>query len=126
MKGATKMQLNEKLVHKNKSVQKVLNYVKSQAEIDNKLADRILLDTKTADKMWDYIVAQARKLAINNSAMVEDDTVYGWALHYFIEEDKAVETKETKAPVEEDDESCEACETPSVKKPDVEQLSLDI
>ena len=33
-----------------------------------------------------YITGEARKLATNNCAMVEDSVVYGWAVHYFEDE----------------------------------------
>ena len=33
-----------------------------------------------------YITSEARKLATNNCAMVEDSVVYGWAVHYFEDE----------------------------------------
>lgn len=35
---------------------------------------------------FEYITGEARKLAKNGCAMVEDDVVYGWAVHYFEDE----------------------------------------
>ena len=42
-----------------------------------------------------YITSEARKLATNNCAMVEDSVVYGWAVHYF--EDEWVSKMKKKA-----------------------------
>ena len=38
-----------------------------------------------------YISQQARKRAENNVAMIEDAEVYGWAVHYYDEDDIKVE-----------------------------------
>ena len=35
---------------------------------------------------YDYIVSEARKLAKDNCAMVADDVVFGWAVHYYEDE----------------------------------------
>jgi hypothetical protein len=119
------MDIKEKLSSKNKNIQKVLTYVLGQVEIDTKLAQRVALDNKTVDKMWAYITGEARKLAVGNTAIVDDETVYGWAIHYFIEADTElkVETKQ-----ETDDETSNPIETPKkvIAKPEVEQLKLDI
>lgn len=42
-----------------------------------------------------YITAEARKRAKNGCAMIEDDVVYGWAVHYF--EDEWIAERERKA-----------------------------
>jgi hypothetical protein len=128
------MEANTKLVSKDKNIQRVLNFVLKQCEVDEQLAKRVALDNKTVDKMWGYITSEARKLAVSNTTIVDDATVYSWALHYFIESDTElkIETKkekEVEPEVEtESDESCDACATPKkvVVKAEGEQLKLDI
>ena len=41
---------------------------------------------KTITDMFKYIENQARKQAVKGCAMVEDQVVFGWAVHYFDEE----------------------------------------
>ena len=36
----------------------------------------------TLDAIIKYIMAEAKKAAVNNCAMIEDKTVYGWAIHF--------------------------------------------
>lgn len=122
------MSLATKLVHKDKNIQRVLDFVKKQAEIDEQLATKVLLETKTVDKMWLHITSEAKKQAVNNAAIIDDETVYNWALHYFIEIEQDKPTKKVEAETEtDDDKSCESCETPKKEvKPDMEQLKLDI
>lgn len=42
---------------------------------------------KSIDGMWSYIVSLAKKKAIKSCAACEDEEVYGWAVHYYDEED---------------------------------------
>ncbi len=50
--------------------------------------DDIKLDNpkKSLDEMFSYITGEARKHAKNNCAAIDDDTVYGWAVHYYDED----------------------------------------
>lgn len=41
---------------------------------------------KTITDMFKYIEKQARKQAVNGCAMIEDPEVFGWAVHYYDEE----------------------------------------
>lgn len=41
---------------------------------------------KTITDMFKYIEKQARKQAVNGCAMIEDQEVFGWAVHYYDEE----------------------------------------
>lgn len=42
---------------------------------------------KSITDMWKFIESNARKQAVGNSACIEDEVVYGWAVHYYDEED---------------------------------------
>ena len=90
------MQLN--LTAQNKQEELILNYLQNNAS--ETLADKInngtpfekdgnpLLNKKTLAGFMKYACDEARKLAEKgaNSACIDDQTVYGWAIHYFEEE----------------------------------------
>ena len=63
----------------------VLAYLQENAS--DVLAEKINNGTKTMAGCWDFITKEARKMATNNCAAVDDATVYGWAIHYFEEDD---------------------------------------
>lgn len=95
------MKLN--LEAKTKAQQLVKEYLENNAS--SALAEKInggakvvkdgktLIDKKTLDGFMKYATEEARKLAEKgaNSACVEDEVVFGWAIHYF-EEDEIVGT----------------------------------
>ena len=90
------MELN--LNAQNKQEELILNYLQNNAS--ETLADKInngtsfekdgkpLLNKKTLAGFMKYACDEARKLAEKgaNSACIDDQTVYGWAIHYFEEE----------------------------------------
>ena len=67
-----------------------MGYINNLALTDEAIAKALKDDRKSPEKMWDYITAQARQQAINNCACVDEDTVYQWARHYWLEEVKEV------------------------------------
>lgn len=95
------MKLN--LEAKTKAQQLVKEYLENNAS--DALAEKInsgvkvvkdnktLINKKTLDGFMKYATEEARKLAEKgaNSACVEDEVVFGWAIHYF-EEDEIVGT----------------------------------
>lgn len=102
----------------------VLEYLKEN--VSEALADKINNGKKTLSQCWNYIVSEARKVAVNNCACVENETVFGWAIHFFEEDDikgvdvavpaKAkVENKPTKVPVK---------KKPKTEDNSVNQISL--
>ena len=90
------MELN--LTAQNKQEELILNYLQNNAS--ETLADKInngtpfekdgkpLLNKKTLAGFMKYACDEARKLAEKgaNSTFIDDQTVYGWAIHYFEEE----------------------------------------
>lgn len=90
------MELN--LTAKNKQEELVLKYLQSNAS--DVLANKInngtpfekdghsLINKKTLAGFMKYACDEARKLAEKgaNSTFIDDQTVYGWAIHYFEEE----------------------------------------
>lgn len=62
----------------------VLAYLEENAS--DSLVDRINSGKKTMKDCWSYITSQARKMAVNNCACIEDKEVFGWAVHFFEED----------------------------------------
>lgn len=96
-KEMRKVELN--LEAKNKEQEKILAYL--QANASEALADKIsngvyiekddkrLLNKKTLDGFMTYANGEAQKLATKGARgiCIDDDTVYGWAVHYFEEDE---------------------------------------
>jgi tRNA A37 threonylcarbamoyladenosine modification protein TsaB len=72
-------------------------HLEKMAAQDFAFAERYKLETKSLDKCLQYITTQAKKQAKNGCAAIEDAVVYGWAVHYYQEDD--VKTEEVKAKV---------------------------
>lgn len=73
-----------KLEAKTSNEQIVLDYLNTN--VSEMLAEKINNGKKTLSQCWSYIMSEARKLAQNNCACVEDATVFGWAIHFFEED----------------------------------------
>ena len=50
------------------------------------MGEKMRNPNKTITDMFKYIGNQARKQAVKGCAMVEDQVVFGWAVHYYDEE----------------------------------------
>jgi hypothetical protein len=96
------------LTANNANEQRVLDYLEVNAS--DVLAEKINTGKKTLKGFFVYARGEAQKLAINGCACVEDQTVFGWAIHYFEEEEiKELATpQESKAVLK----ATEAAETP--------------
>ncbi len=90
---------NLKLTAENAGQERVLKYLEENAS--DVLAEKINGGNKTMAGCWTYIVSRARSLAKNSCACVEDAEVYGWAVHYFEEDDLS---KEKQAPAQKKEE----------------------
>lgn len=64
--------------------QRIQQYFDANASDD--LKKRVAEAGKTAKGALAYCTEQARKGATGNSACVDDATVYGWAMHYYEDE----------------------------------------
>lgn len=92
-----------KLETKNKEQEKIKAYLENN--VSEVLADKInngvkitkedktLLNKKDLDGFWSYATNEARKQSEKGSsgAYIDDEIVYGWAIHYF--EEEAIEGK---------------------------------
>lgn len=86
-----------KLEAKTSNEQIVLDYLNKNAS--EMLAEKINDGKKNLSQCWSYIVSEAKKLAQNNCACVEDATVFGWAIHFFEEDSIDGNKFNTKSPV---------------------------
>ena len=75
--------LNLKADGKNQQI--LLDYLEKNAS--EPLAEKINAGVKTLAGCWEFIRKEARKQAMNNVAVIEDTEVFGWAVHYFEEDD---------------------------------------
>jgi hypothetical protein len=90
-------------------------HLDKMAQQDFAFAERYKLENKSLDKCIQYIKSQAQKQAKQGFAAVEDDVVYGWAVHYYQEDNVEVNEK-VKAKVV----------TPKADKPKGEEKKQEI
>lgn len=69
----------------------IKTYLDQRAKEDEQFAKSYAKEHKSIEECVKYISQQARKRAENNVAMIEDAEVYGWAVHYYDEDDIKVE-----------------------------------
>lgn len=86
--------LSEKV--KDKALLKIIDYLLSRKDMNEKY----LNEEKTLTQMIEFIKSKAKEKATNGVAMIEDDEVYSWAIHYFDESNKDLKISKTKEDVE--------------------------
>lgn len=64
-----------------KPLLKIVDYLLSRKDMNEKY----LNEDKSLKQMVDFIKSLAQKEAKNGVAMIEDEVVYGWAIHYWDE-----------------------------------------
>ena len=69
----------------------IKNHLDKMAQQDFAFAERYNLESKSLDKCIQYITSQAKKQAKAGCAAIEDAVVYGWAVHYYQEDNIEVE-----------------------------------
>lgn len=84
----------------------IQTYLENRAKTDSLFAETYRKANKSIEECIKYIYSQARKLAKGgNEVGVDDATVYGWAVHYYDEDDikvdKVKERVEVVAPAAE-------------------------
>ena len=87
------------------ATQRIMDYLNEVAKQDNALADHLKNEKlKTPSKMMIYISGEAKKEAEKtddkSSICIDDDTVFQWARHYWLDyEEKEVKEKPIQAKV---------------------------
>lgn len=108
------MTLTELLVPKGKYQEMIVDYLLNYTVENN--WNKVEETQKPFSECWKHIVEEARKVKDGNCAMVDDTTVYKWAVEFY--EDKQVPVAQIRATTK-----------PAVKKPkkqeeEDEQLTL--
>ena len=67
--------------------ERIKDYLDERARKDELFARSYAKTNKNIDECYDYIVGEARKQCKNSdSVCISDDVVYGWAVHYYDED----------------------------------------
>lgn len=83
-----------------KPLLKIIDYLISREDMNEKY----LNEEKSLKQMVEFIKREAKKQAKNGMAWIEDEVVFGWAIHYFDETNKGLGLTEEKAEKEENTE----------------------
>lgn len=83
---------------KDTNIKKVAEYLINREDLNEKF----LNEEKNLTDMWDYIKKQAKEKAINGCAVIEDEEVYGLAVHYFDETNETLGIKTDKKEIKQD------------------------
>lgn len=68
-------------------VDAIKEYLDKRANDDELFAAKYIGSKKTVKECCAYIMQRARKEASNGSAVIADEVVYGWAVHFYQEDD---------------------------------------
>lgn len=102
------------------SILRVSQYLEKEAEKDAELEQAILNSGKDVNDCWSYITFKAKGQAKgDNTVMVADDEVFGWAKYYYLENEKAqaeMKPKTTKVEKPKATESADAKTSTKTKK----------
>ena len=78
----------------------IQTYLENRAKTDSLFAETFKKANKSIEECCNYIYSQARKLAKgSNSVGIDDATVYGWAVHYYDEDEIKVDGVESRVEV---------------------------
>lgn len=84
---------NEKTEKKESAFEGIIRkYLDMLAEQDPLFAETYKKPNKSITECCKYIKQEAQKIKDGNVAIVEDATVYGWAVHYYDEDDIKIES----------------------------------
>ena len=81
--------------------ERIKDYLDERASKDELFAKSYAKTNKNIDECYDYIVGEARKQCKDSDSIcISDDVVYGWAVHYYDEDNikigRSTESKESK------------------------------
>ncbi len=93
-----------------KYAQAIANYLLGRIETDECLKVKLEETTKTLKGCVDYVKSEAKKQAEDGVAMIEDNQVYEWCIHYFLEDNLDFEPKEKENKKNDNEEKLEDTE----------------
>ena len=105
----------------------IIGYLRERCKTDTYLAESCKKENKSLDGCIKYIVEQARKKAENNVAVIPDEEVYDWAVHYILEDSLNCESEKTDKKAEGNPEKENTVPAKKLKKTiaDEAQLGFD-
>lgn len=98
MDPSERLRIEMEALQENDQMRLVAKELISEFAKDPNLAEAYRAKKRTLDEVIDYIVGEARKMAIGSRAVVRDEEVYGWAIHY-VQDGKEKDTKAKKLSV---------------------------
>lgn len=78
----SKFEEEYKAIKQNQGLKIICEYLMSRNDMVSKLDN----PKKSIDGMWNYIVSEAKKKAVENCATISSEEVFGLAVHYYDEE----------------------------------------
>ena len=85
---------------KDNAVLEIVNYLLSREDMNEKY----LYEEKSLKGMLEYIRSKAKIKAVNNMAIIKDEEVFSWAIHYFDETNNDLKINSTENKVEQKNE----------------------
>lgn len=116
MEGIERLE-TEVLEMNDANVSAIFEYLKRKTELHEKFNNK----EKSIKQMYEFICNKARKLVVNNVAMVNDKVVYVWAIIYFNKTNKELGLKEKKVMPPSANEVIQTIEEKS--KPEIEKTT---
>ena len=98
MDPSERLRIEMESLQENDQMRLVANERIAEFAKDQSLAEAYRAKKRTLEEVIDYIVGEARKMAVGSRAVVRDEEVYGWAIHY-VQDGKEKGTKEKKLSV---------------------------
>lgn len=92
MNGLERIKVLSKEI-KDKPLLKIVDYLLQRTDMDEKY----LNEEKSLKQMISFIKNMARKEEKDGCAMIEDEVVYGWAIHYWDEPNDKLELTDSKS-----------------------------
>ena len=111
----------------------IKDYLDKRAAKDELFAKTYAKQNKNIVECCEYIVSEAKKKASGNVAAIKDEEVYGWAVHYYDEDDikvgkpgavkvTAPAAPTAKAPAA---KAPKASKTPKAAKPKAKKVEIE-
>ena len=86
------MTFEEELVQaENEYIAVIGNYLMERAKTDQAVAGNLKKENKSLKRCFQFIIDEAKKMQNGNCAMVEDEVVFGWAIHYYDEDNLSID-----------------------------------
>ena len=111
----------------NHNVFVIFEYLKTREDLKEKFEN----EEKSIKGMFDFICDKARKQAVNNVAMIQDNIVYLWAVTYFTKSNEELGIKkglkdDKKDKKEVKEEKTEVPKVEKVEEPKVDDAQMNL